>query len=106
MPYPSRTPHIHFAVSGAGLERMTTQMYLAGEPMNERDFVFRRIKDPRARQTTHNECDHWHSQSRTESYSQRTCSGQPCAPSPILNIDGDGVLSEADLALLEELITG
>ncbi len=40
--YPSRTPHIHFAVSGAGLERMTTQMYLAGEPMNERDFVFRR----------------------------------------------------------------
>ncbi len=51
VPSPSRTPHIHFAVSGAGLERMTTQMYLAGEPMNERDFVFRRIKDPRARQS-------------------------------------------------------
>ena len=26
-------------------------MYLAGEPMNERDFVFRRIKEPRARQS-------------------------------------------------------
>ncbi len=26
-------------------------MFLAGEPMNERDFVFRRIKDPQARQS-------------------------------------------------------
>lgn len=49
VPYPGRTPHIHFAVSGPGMARMTTQMYLRGEPGNEGDFVFRRIADPRAR---------------------------------------------------------
>jgi protocatechuate 3,4-dioxygenase beta subunit len=47
--YPGRTPHIHFAISGAGLARFTTQMYVAGEPLNERDGVLMGIRDPAAR---------------------------------------------------------
>lgn len=49
VPYPSRTPHIHFAVAGPGMRRMTTQLYVAGEPRNESDFVLSRIRDPEAR---------------------------------------------------------
>jgi protocatechuate 3,4-dioxygenase, beta subunit len=44
--YPGRTPHIHFAVLGADFNALVTQMYLRGEPMNERDGVFRAIRDP------------------------------------------------------------
>ena len=47
--YPGRTPHIHFAVSGPGVERLTTQMYVAGEPDNARDVLLNRIADPAAR---------------------------------------------------------
>src|SRR5208337_3078665 len=32
VPYPGRTPHIHFDVSAGGLPRFVTQMYVAGEP--------------------------------------------------------------------------
>lgn len=46
--YPGRTPHIHFAVAGAGIERLTTQMYLAGEPLNQRDGILNRVRDPLA----------------------------------------------------------
>lgn len=49
VPYPGRTPHIHFAVSARNYPPLTTQMYVAGEPLNERDFVFNGIRDPRAR---------------------------------------------------------
>jgi protocatechuate 3,4-dioxygenase, beta subunit len=49
VPYPGRTPHIHFAVSGAGLHRFTTQMYVAGDPLNERDGVLSGVRDPAAR---------------------------------------------------------
>jgi protocatechuate 3,4-dioxygenase, beta subunit len=49
VPYPGRTPHIHFAVSGRGLPRFTTQMYVAGEPLNERDGVLMAIRDTAAR---------------------------------------------------------
>jgi protocatechuate 3,4-dioxygenase beta subunit len=48
VPYPGRTPHIHFAISGSGYERLVTQMYVAGEPRNADDFVFNHI-DPTAR---------------------------------------------------------
>ncbi len=47
--YGSRTPHIHFAVSGPGHGTLVTQMYVAGEPRNEGDFILRRISDPQAR---------------------------------------------------------
>ncbi len=49
VPYPGRTPHIHFAVTARGFPTLTTQMYVAGDPRNERDFVLSRIADPRAR---------------------------------------------------------
>ncbi len=47
--YPGRAPHIHFALSGTGIERWTTQMYLAGEPLNDRDWILGRVRDARAR---------------------------------------------------------
>ena len=49
VPYPGRTPHIHFTLTGPGFERLTTQMYLAGHPLNERDGLYQRIGDPAAR---------------------------------------------------------
>ena len=48
VPYPGRTPHIHFAISGTGFAPLVTQMYVAGEPLNERDGVLNSI-DPAAR---------------------------------------------------------
>ena len=48
MPYPGRTPHIHFKIAGPGFEPLITQMYVAGHPQNERDFLYRRL-DPKAR---------------------------------------------------------
>jgi protocatechuate 3,4-dioxygenase beta subunit len=50
VPYPGRTPHIHFAVKMKGREKWTTQCYVKGEPRNERDGVFRNIKDAKARE--------------------------------------------------------
>ncbi len=49
VPYPGRTPHIHFAIKTKGRDRFTTQCYVAGEPLNERDGVLQRVKDPKAR---------------------------------------------------------
>jgi protocatechuate 3,4-dioxygenase beta subunit len=39
--YPGRTPHIHLKVATADGRQLTTQFYLAGDPRNERDFVYR-----------------------------------------------------------------
>jgi protocatechuate 3,4-dioxygenase beta subunit len=39
-PIGMRTPHIHFDIHGR-LERLVTQMYFPGEPLNERDFLLR-----------------------------------------------------------------
>lgn len=43
VPYPGRTPHIHFAVLPAGVPRFTTQLYVQGEPRNTHDFLFNHI---------------------------------------------------------------
>lgn len=43
VPYPGRTPHIHVAVYPPGDTRFTTQLYVAGEPRNADDFLYRRI---------------------------------------------------------------
>ncbi len=43
VPYPGRTPHIHVAVRPRGTEPFVTQLYVAGEPRNADDFLFRRI---------------------------------------------------------------
>ena len=47
--YPGRTPHIHFAIGAPGMAPFTTQMYVEGEPLNARDGLFNRIRDPQAR---------------------------------------------------------
>ena len=43
VPYPGRTPHIHVAVFPAGQEPFVTQLYVAGEPQNADDMLYRRI---------------------------------------------------------------
>jgi protocatechuate 3,4-dioxygenase beta subunit len=48
VPYPGRTPHIHFKVKRNNKELLTTQCYIKGEPKNERDGIFLDI-DPKAR---------------------------------------------------------
>jgi protocatechuate 3,4-dioxygenase beta subunit len=49
VPYPGRTPHIHFRVAGRGFPTFVTQMYIAGHPQNERDGLLKSVADPRAR---------------------------------------------------------
>ncbi|HEU5285171.1 MAG TPA: protocatechuate 3,4-dioxygenase [Sphingomicrobium sp.] len=39
-PIGMRTPHIHFDIHGRS-ERLVTQMYFPGEPLNEKDFLLR-----------------------------------------------------------------
>lgn len=43
MPYSGRTPHIHVKVRLDRRDLLTTQLYVAGEPGNERDFLWRRM---------------------------------------------------------------
>jgi protocatechuate 3,4-dioxygenase beta subunit len=43
VPYPGRTAHIHFAISGQGFDPLVTQMYVAGEPGNADDGILNRI---------------------------------------------------------------
>ncbi len=49
VPYPGRTPHIHFGVKLKGQDMFTTQCYIKGHPQNDRDFVLRGVKDANAR---------------------------------------------------------
>jgi protocatechuate 3,4-dioxygenase beta subunit len=49
VPYPGRTPHIHFKVKRKERELLTTQCYIKGFPGNERDGIWNGIRDPRAR---------------------------------------------------------
>ncbi len=52
VPYPGRTPHIHVAVFPEGAEPFVTQLYVAGEPRNADDFLYRRIPVERRRLVT------------------------------------------------------
>ena len=45
VPYPGRTPHIHAAIFREGDEPFVTQIYAAGEPLNEGDMLFRRVPE-------------------------------------------------------------
>ena len=49
VPYPGRTPHIHFAVAAPGRAPFVTQMYVEGESLNERDPLLQGVRDPAAR---------------------------------------------------------
>jgi protocatechuate 3,4-dioxygenase beta subunit len=51
VPYPGRTPHIHFAINQNGKRLLTTQMYVKGEPGNERDGIYSSIRDERQRES-------------------------------------------------------
>jgi protocatechuate 3,4-dioxygenase beta subunit len=50
-PYPGRAPHIHVKVVARGGPTLTTQLYVHGDPANERDGVLRSIRDPRQRES-------------------------------------------------------
>lgn len=49
VPYPGRTPHVHVRVAATDGRTLVTQMYLADEPGNARDFLLNAIADPRER---------------------------------------------------------
>ncbi len=43
--YGSRAPHIHVKVRLGARHLLTTQLYVLGDPHNERDFVWRNLRD-------------------------------------------------------------
>ena len=43
VPYPGRTPHIHVKVRHAAFGELTSQLFVAGDPGNERDFLYRSL---------------------------------------------------------------
>ncbi len=49
VPYPGRTPHIHFKVKQGRKELLTTQMYVKGHPGNEKDGIWKGVKDAKQR---------------------------------------------------------
>ena len=51
VPYPGRTPHIHYAISQNGKRLLTTQLYVRGEKGNDRDGVLRGIRDDAQRES-------------------------------------------------------
>jgi protocatechuate 3,4-dioxygenase beta subunit len=50
VPYPGRTPHIHFKVKRSGQREFVTQCYIKGHEQNERDGIFRGLRDPQAKE--------------------------------------------------------
>ena len=50
VPYPGRTPHIHFKVKVKGQDKLTTQCYIKGHPGNERDGIWASVRDPKQRE--------------------------------------------------------
>jgi protocatechuate 3,4-dioxygenase beta subunit len=51
VPYPGRTPHIHFKIKQSGEREFNTQCYIKGHPQNDRDGIYRDIRDPKARES-------------------------------------------------------
>ena len=43
--YPGRTPHIHFTLRHASFGTLTSQLFVAGEPGNAQDGLWRRLSD-------------------------------------------------------------
>jgi protocatechuate 3,4-dioxygenase beta subunit len=43
VPYPGRTPHIHVKLRHAAFGEWTSQLFVAGDPGNERDFLWRQL---------------------------------------------------------------
>jgi protocatechuate 3,4-dioxygenase beta subunit len=49
VPYPGRTPHIHFKIKQGRKELLTTQLYVKGDPGNEKDGIWKSVKDAKQR---------------------------------------------------------
>ena len=49
VPYPGRTPHVHFAIKLKGRKELITQCYVKGHPGNERDGIYMGIRDAKER---------------------------------------------------------
>ena len=43
VPYPGRTPHIHVKLRHPSFGELTSQLFLAGDPGNARDFLWRNV---------------------------------------------------------------
>ncbi|MFY9513547.1 MAG: intradiol ring-cleavage dioxygenase, partial [Rubrivivax sp.] len=44
VPYPGRTPHIHLKLRHASFGELTTQLFVAGDPGNDGDFLWRSLQ--------------------------------------------------------------
>jgi protocatechuate 3,4-dioxygenase, beta subunit len=51
VPYPGRTPHIHFKISRGSRHLLTTQCYVHSHALNERDGILRNIRDTAQRES-------------------------------------------------------
>lgn len=49
VPYPGRTPHIHFKVKQGRKDLLTTQLYVKGHEGNEKDFIWKGTKEGKLR---------------------------------------------------------
>lgn len=49
VPYPGRTPHIHYKVRKGGTDLLTTQCYVEGHAGNERDGLWKSLRAPEQR---------------------------------------------------------
>ena len=45
-PYPGRTPHIHVRLRHPSWGELTSQLFVAGDPGNARDFLYRQLSAP------------------------------------------------------------
>lgn len=52
VPYPGRTPHIHYAVKTRGREKFTTQCYIEGHPGNAKDGIWKNLNEKGRRAVT------------------------------------------------------
>ena len=51
VPYPGRAPHIHYAIKMKGRKELITQCYIEGHSGNEKDGVYKDLKDEKARKS-------------------------------------------------------
>jgi protocatechuate 3,4-dioxygenase, beta subunit len=45
VPYPGRTPHIHYAIKMKGREKWTTQLYIEGHEGNPKDGIWKNLNE-------------------------------------------------------------
>src|SRR5262245_19288334 len=49
VPYPGRTPHIHFKIKQVRKELLVTQLYVKGHEGNEKDGIWKSVRDAKQR---------------------------------------------------------